>query len=104
MTGVKFITVSDLDRKATSIVAEVEKGKIKIAVTKNGRPVALLQKANGTETGRKETVSTLKNHAAWIISELVKTGKRIIITRDTEPVALLQKDNRYSISASRSEK
>ena len=91
MTGVKFITVSDLDRKATSLIAEVETGKMKIAITKNGRPVALLQKANGTETGRKETVSTLKNHAARIITELVQTGKKVIITRDAEPVALLQK-------------
>lgn len=91
MTGVKFITVSDLDRKATSFVAEVEKSKIKIAVTKNGRPVAILQKASGTESGRKETVSTLKNEAARIISDIVKTGRRVIITRDTEPVALLQK-------------
>lgn len=99
MTGVKFVTVSDLDRKATAIVAEVEKGKIKIAVTKNGRPVALLQKATGTGTGRKETVSTLKNHAARIITELEKTGKRVIITRDTEPVAMIQKitDTVFSI-------
>ncbi len=37
MTGVEFVTASDLDRKATTLVAEVEKGKIKIAVTKNGR-------------------------------------------------------------------
>lgn len=99
MTGIKFVTVSDLDRKATSIVAEVESGKIKIAVTKNGRPVALLQKASGTETGQKETVSALKHEAARIISELAKTGKRIVITRDTEPVALLQKitDTVFSI-------
>jgi antitoxin (DNA-binding transcriptional repressor) of toxin-antitoxin stability system len=99
MTGVKFATVSNLDRKATAFVAEVEKGQIKIAITKNGRPVALLERASGTEAGRKETVSALKNEAARIISELVKTGKRVIITRDTEPVALLQKitDTVFSI-------
>ena len=91
MTGVKFVTVSELDKKATAIVAGVEKGKLKIAITKNGKPVAILQRAIGTETGRKETVSTLKHQSARIISELVKTGKRVIITRDTEPVALLQK-------------
>ncbi len=91
MTGVKFVTVSDLDRKATAFVVEVEKGKIKIAITKNGRPVALLEKVGDSVTGRKETVSTLKNAAARIITELVKTGKRVVITRDTEPVAVIQK-------------
>ena len=99
MTGVKFVTVSDLDRKATAIVSEVEKGNIKIAVTKNGRPVALLQKASGTETGRKETVSVLKHQAARIITELVESGKKIIVTRDAEPIAILQKitDTVFSI-------
>ncbi len=91
MTGVKFVTVSELDKKATAFVSEVEKGKVKIAITKNGKPVALLEAIGGTVTGRKETVSTLKNQAARLIAELVKTGKQVIITRDTEPVALLQK-------------
>ena len=91
MTGVKFVTVSDLDRKATSIVADVEKGRIKVAVTKNGRPVALLEKPRGTATGREETVSTLKHEAARIITELIRTGKQVIITKDAEPVAVLQK-------------
>lgn len=99
MAGVRFVTVSDIDRRATSIVAEVEKGNIKIAVTKSGRPVALLEKAHGAETGRKETVSTLKNHAAQVISDLIRTGKRVIITRDAEPVAVLQRitDTVFSI-------
>jgi prevent-host-death family protein len=91
MTGVKFITVSDLERKATSVVAEVEQGKIKIAVTRNGRPIALLQKASGKEAGRKETVSALKNETYRIIEELLKIGKKVIITRDDEPVAMIQK-------------
>jgi prevent-host-death family protein len=91
MTGVKFVTVSEIDRKATAIVAEVEKGKVKIVVTKGGKPVAILQRVMGTETGRKETVSALKHESVRIIAELISTGKRVIITRDTEPVALLQK-------------
>ncbi len=99
MTGVKFVTVSDIDRRATSIVTEVEHGNLKVAITKNGYPVALLQKSTGTETGRRETVSNLKNHAAQIISELVSTGKKIIITKDTEPVVVIQKisDTVFSI-------
>ncbi len=99
MTGVKFVTVSELDKKATAFVSEVEKGKVQIAITKNGKPVALLQAISGTVTGRKETVSTLKNQAARIISEIAKTGKGVIITRDTEPVAVIQKitDTVFSI-------
>lgn len=89
MAGVKFITMNMLDRKATGIVAEVENGKVQIAITQKGVPVALLQAVRGKVSGRMETVSNLKNHSSRIIAELVKTGEPIVITRDAEPVAIL---------------
>ena len=39
----KFITVSDLRNKATQIVAEIEKNREEVIVTKNGKPVVLLR-------------------------------------------------------------
>ena len=99
MTGVKFITVSELSVRATAFVAEAEKGRVKIAITKKGKPIALLQAIGETVTGRKETVSNLKNHTVRIISELEKTGKQLVITRDAEPVVTLRKitDKVFSI-------
>ncbi len=91
MTGVKFVTVSEIERKATQLVAEVEKGKLQIIITKHGKPVALLEPISGTVTGRKETVSSLKLQSTRIISELIKSGKRVVITRDAESVAILKK-------------
>ena len=40
--GVKFVTVSELRLKATQIVAEIERTKKQIVVTKNGRPVVVI--------------------------------------------------------------
>lgn len=39
----KFITVSELRAQATSIVAEIEKRKDEVIVTKNGKPVVLIR-------------------------------------------------------------
>ena len=39
----KFVTVSQLRLKTTQIIAEIEKSKIKVVVTKNGKPVALIK-------------------------------------------------------------
>jgi prevent-host-death family protein len=39
----KFITVSDLRARATQIVSEIEATKEPVAVTKNGKPVVLIQ-------------------------------------------------------------
>jgi len=39
----KFLTVSELRNKATQIVAEIEKNREEVIVTKNGKPVVLLR-------------------------------------------------------------
>jgi len=39
----KFITVSELRARATQIVSEIEKTKEEVVVTKNGKPVVLMQ-------------------------------------------------------------
>ena len=39
----KFITVSELRNKATQIVAEIEKNREEVIVTKNGKPVVLMR-------------------------------------------------------------
>ena len=39
----KFITVSELKNKATQVVAEIESNKEEVIVTKNGKPVVLMQ-------------------------------------------------------------
>ena len=39
----KFLTVSELRNKATQIVAEIEKTREEVIVTKNGKPVVLMR-------------------------------------------------------------
>ncbi len=39
----KFITVTELRQRATQIVSEIEASKEPVAVTKNGKPVVLMQ-------------------------------------------------------------
>ena len=39
----KFITVTELKHRATQIVAEIESSKEEVAVTKNGKPVVVIQ-------------------------------------------------------------
>ena len=91
MTGVVFVSVSDFSRTGTKVIMDMEKAGHKVAITKLGKPVALLQKATGTERGKRETVSNLRNNAVKTIAELEKTGKRLVITRDDELVAVLSK-------------
>lgn len=88
---VEFKTVTALSRTATKIVKDIEKTGKRVVITKNGRPVAVLQRVTGKDRGRKETVSNLKNNALVIIAEIEKAGKPLIITRDGEPVAYLQR-------------
>ena len=50
MAALKFKTVTELQKEATQIVAEVEKtGKLQVIITKNGKPVAVLQKVTEQE-------------------------------------------------------
>ena len=39
----KFITVSELKHKATQVVTEIESSKEEVVVTKNGKPVVVIQ-------------------------------------------------------------
>ena len=39
----KFITVSELRLRATEVVREIEQTKEEVIVTKNGKPVVLMQ-------------------------------------------------------------
>ena len=39
----KFITVSELKHKATQVVTEIEQTKEQVVVTKNGKPVVVIQ-------------------------------------------------------------
>ncbi len=50
MTPLKFKTVTELQQQATQIVAEVERtGKLQFIITKNGKPVAILQRVTEAE-------------------------------------------------------
>ena len=90
MTGVRFITVTELCVHATTMVSDAEIRGNQIVVTKKGKPVALLVKFAKGRKGKFETVTKLKNNAIAII-EQVEAGKRFIITRNDEPVASLSK-------------
>lgn len=39
----RFFTVSELKQRATQIVAEIEKSKGEVIITKNGKPVVLMR-------------------------------------------------------------
>ncbi len=90
MTGVRFITITELCHKATAMVADAEKTRAQIVITKKGKPVALLTKVDRNRKGKSESVTKLKNNAIAMI-EAVEAGKKFIITRDEEPVAELLK-------------
>jgi len=60
MMGVKSVTVTELDKRATALAAEAEqtKTKIIIIITKRGKLVALLNKITDNDRGKEETVRT----------------------------------------------
>jgi len=39
----KFITVTELKQRATQVVSEIESTKEEVVITKNGKPVVLMQ-------------------------------------------------------------
>ncbi len=43
MTPLRFVTVTELKALATAIVTEVEKTKRAVVITRNGKPVCILQ-------------------------------------------------------------
>ncbi len=90
MSGVRFITVTELCKHATAVVTDAEKNSYQIVITKKGKPVALLAKVERNTIGKSESVTKFKNNAIAMI-EAVEAGKSFIITRDEEPVAKLSR-------------
>ena len=93
MIAVRFATITELDKQATVLVAEAEKAKCQIAITKRGKPVGLLRNFKKRDKGRTETVSNIKNRANALLAEIEKSGGGIVITRNGKPVALLVRIN-----------
>lgn len=58
----RFITVTELKQRATQIISEIESTQEKIVVTKNGKPVALIQTvSNGDFTLKTEDKEEVKH-------------------------------------------
>ncbi len=51
----RFITVTELKQRATQIISEVESTKEEFVVTKNGKPVALIQFTSNYAFALKES-------------------------------------------------
>ena len=49
MVNLKFVTVSELRQQATQIVAEVERTGKQVIITKNGKPVVVIQRVTEEE-------------------------------------------------------
>jgi prevent-host-death family protein len=64
----KFITVTELNQRATRIVSEIESTKEEVVVTKNGKPVVLMRLVSDSDFGTKEIKKRGK--------EMKKHGKR----------------------------
>jgi prevent-host-death family protein len=41
--AMRFITVTELKQRATQVISEIESSKEEVVITKNGKPVALIQ-------------------------------------------------------------
>ena len=46
MTPLKFKTVSELQKESTQIVADVERTGKQVIITKNGKPVVVIQRVS----------------------------------------------------------
>ncbi|MGD0656819.1 MAG: type II toxin-antitoxin system Phd/YefM family antitoxin [Syntrophorhabdales bacterium] len=58
----KFITVTELRQRATQIVSEIEATKEPVAITKNGKPVVLMQFVTDEAFDIKKNVKGGKDH------------------------------------------
>jgi prevent-host-death family protein len=54
LTPLKFRTVTELKQQATAIVAEVERTKQQIIITKNGRPAVVISPAREEDFSYQE--------------------------------------------------
>jgi prevent-host-death family protein len=50
----KFVTVTELNRRATHIVSEIESTKEEVVITKNGKPVVLMRLVSDSDFGSKK--------------------------------------------------
>ena len=50
----KFITVTELKLKATQVVAEIERSREEVVVTKNGKPVVLIKLVSDSDFKLRE--------------------------------------------------
>ena len=65
----KFITVSELKHKATQVVTEIESSKEEVVVTKNGKPVVVIQLVSDSDFKLIEKQK---------VKEVKKYGKRTV--------------------------
>ncbi len=93
MKGLEFVPIFTLNKKATAIVAKVERTGHSAVITRHGRPAALLQRieTGSIEKGKRASVTELQNNTNAIIAEIEGKGTRYIVTRFDEPVAILRK-------------
>lgn len=65
----KFITVTELKQRATQVVTEIEQTKEQVVVTKNGKPVVVIQLVSDSDFRLIEK---------QIKKEVKKYGKRTV--------------------------
>lgn len=58
----RFITVTELKQRATQIVSEIESTQEQIVVTKNGKPVVLMQTVSNGNFALKTKDKEEKKH------------------------------------------
>jgi prevent-host-death family protein len=51
----RFITVTELRQRATQVISEIEATKEEVVITKNGKPVALIQYISNNAFALKES-------------------------------------------------
>ncbi len=51
MVNLAFKTVTDLKQEASALVSQVENSEMKIIITKNGKPVAMLTRVSEEDLG-----------------------------------------------------
>jgi prevent-host-death family protein len=57
----KFITVTELNKRATHIVSEIESTGEEVIITKKGKPLILMSLVSNSDFGLKETEGVKKH-------------------------------------------
>jgi PHD/YefM family antitoxin component YafN of YafNO toxin-antitoxin module len=102
MSGLDFIPIFTFNKKATQIIAKIEKTGRRAIITRHGRPAVLVERATAgdAERGKREMVSNVKNHTNEIIREIEEKGTRYVVTRFDEPVVILRRVSSRELSIS----